>query len=179
MTEGNCRFVAYIQKPFHFLKRIFTNYKGYGLLCSSAVFGGKSSTKWSNYRRFWFTKHKGWPEHCRGETDYKGPFARGKWDIWQSDLVWGFYHNSTPPITVFNWTTIASTIITQCQDSSHHEMALSPQSCLLSSRRALLTENPRHEVRHRLTVGLPGDNVQRCLHVLQPGRVNTIEQLVL
>lgn len=99
-------------------KKIYINYKGFGLLCFSALPSGKWSTKWSNVGVFWFRKHKGWPQRSRGgRWIVKSRFARGKWDIWQSLLVWGLYHNSTPPITVFHRTTIASTIITQSQHS--------------------------------------------------------------
>lgn len=58
-------------------------------------------------------------------------FARGKWDIWQSHLVLGIHHNSTPPITVFNWTTIASTIITRAQEFPLISKPLWPQARLV------------------------------------------------
>lgn len=124
MTEAKRRFVDYINGAMISSKTSLQIVKDE---TSCISFDEKSITKLPNGGVFWFRKHKGWPESCRGET-VKSRFARGKWDIWQSLLVWGLHHNSTPPIAVFNQTTIASTIITRSQDSLSPWKPLWPQA---------------------------------------------------
>lgn len=135
-------------------------------LCFSALSSGKWSTKWVNVGVFWFTKHKGQPKHSGGGDGLLShvSLGGGKLDIWQRLLVWSLNHNSTPPITVFQRTTIASTIITQSRHSFSPWKPPWPQAhggvCSPWGGHYWLQgdtmENPSHEAGHLTTAGLPG-----------------------
>lgn len=151
IVGARCWFVAYVKclvfpkwhngvfissaKDLHKFQRC-------GRLCFSALCSGKWSTKWPDVAG---------QNTLRGRWIVKSRFARGKWDIWQSLVVWGLHHNSTPPITVFHWTTIASTIITWSQHSFSPWKPLWPQA-----RRVVCSPGGGH---YRLTRGDNGDCV--------------------
>lgn len=106
----------------------------------------------------------------------------GKLDIWQRLLVWSLHHNSAPPITVFQRTTIASTIITQSQHSFSPWKPLWPQAHggVCTPGRGLYwlqgdtMENPSHEAGHLPTTGLPGAS---CTCYGSSDKSNTAGQL--
>jgi len=116
-----CGLSLVFQKFFLYPNNNFKiNDNGYSLFCFSAPLG--------ETQRLALPGEDGFKSHVvPGENEISGKLC----------FVWGSHHNSTPPITVFNQTTIASTIITQpgLLLTMKTLVASSPCSSLLRRRR--------------------------------------------